>query len=101
MEDSVSFLRKSKQFIPGGCSTESKKVQALFASDWGPFFYSSANGAELIDLDGKRYIDFNMGFGSCLLGYNHPVVAEAIHNELNNGVRFYLSLSKTPSPAPM
>ena len=96
MDDSIRFLRKSRQFIPGGCSTESKKVQALFASDWGPFFYSSAKGAELIDLDGNHYIDFNMGFGSCLLGYNHQVVAEAINNELNNGIISTLSSSQEP-----
>jgi len=99
MDDSIRFLRKSKQFIPGGCSTESKKLQALFVSDWGPFFFRSATGAELTDLDGNHYIDFNMGFGSCLLGYNHPVVVEAINKQLTNGIAATLSSTLEPQLA--
>jgi len=99
MDDSIRFLRKSKQFIPGGCSTESKKLQALFVSDWGPFFFRSATGAELTDLDGNHYIDFNMGFGSCLLGYNHPVVVEAINKQLTNGIAATLSSPLEPQLA--
>ena len=99
MDDSIRLLRKSKQFIPGGCSTESKKVQSLFASDWGPFFFSSANGVELVDYDGSHYIDFSMGLGSCLLGYNHPVIVEAIQKALKNGIISTVSSSLEPQLA--
>jgi glutamate-1-semialdehyde 2,1-aminomutase len=96
MDDSIRFLRNSKKFIPGECSTEGKRIQSLFASDWGPFFFRSANGVELTDLDGNCYIDFSMGFGSCLLGYNHPVVVEAVQSELKNGIISTLSSSLEP-----
>jgi len=99
MDDSIRLLRKSKQFIPGGCSTENKKVQSLFASDWGPFFFSSANGVELVDCDGSHYIDFSMGLGSCLLGYNHPVIVEAIQKALKNGIISTVSSSLEPQLA--
>ncbi|MFB7120700.1 aminotransferase class III-fold pyridoxal phosphate-dependent enzyme [Bacillus tropicus] len=43
-----------------------------------PIFVERAQGSRIWDKDGNEYIDFSMGFGSILLGYNHPIVAEAL-----------------------
>ena len=92
-ERSIKLLRRAKKLIPGGCSTESKKVEALFASEQAPCFYKYARGSRLVDADGKEFIDFGMALGACILGYNHPIVVKAIERELKNGV-----LSILPSP---
>jgi glutamate-1-semialdehyde aminotransferase len=99
MDDSFQIQHKARKYIPGGFSTESKKTDALFGSDFEPAYFKSAEGAELIDWEGKRYIDFGMGIGACNLGYNHPVVAEAIENELKKGIVTTLSSPLEPDLA--
>jgi len=85
-EYSAELLKTAKQLIPGGCSTESKQVEALFASESAPAFFKSAEGVEIVDADRNKFIDFGMALGPCILGYNHPVVVEAIQRALRNGI---------------
>jgi acetylornithine/N-succinyldiaminopimelate aminotransferase len=42
----------------------------------------SAEGAKIIAKDGKEYLDFVTGIAVCNLGHRHPVVQEAIENQL-------------------
>jgi glutamate-1-semialdehyde 2,1-aminomutase len=51
-----------------------------------PLMVARADGARLVDLDGRSYLDFHMGFGSTLLGHNHPAVRRAIEAALDYGV---------------
>jgi glutamate-1-semialdehyde 2,1-aminomutase len=91
-KNSAELLIFAKRIIPGGCSTESKRAEALFASEQAPAFFKSADGVEIVDVDGNTFIDFGMALGPCILGYNHPVVVEAIEKALINGI-----LSTLPS----
>jgi glutamate-1-semialdehyde 2,1-aminomutase len=50
-----------------------------------PLFVKEAVGAGFRDLEGRRYIDYVMGWGSCLLGYAHPGVQAAIADVLAQG----------------
>jgi len=50
-----------------------------------PVFAQKARGCHLWDLQGKRYVDYTMGWGSVLLGYAHPQVSEAIASMLETG----------------
>ncbi len=84
-KNSKTLLKRAKELIPGGCSTESKKVEALFASEQAPAFFKGASGAKIIDVDGNEFIDFGMALGACILGYNHPVIVEAVEKELRDG----------------
>ncbi|EDY86330.1 diaminobutyrate--2-oxoglutarate aminotransferase [gamma proteobacterium HTCC5015] len=43
-----------------------------------PTTFEYARGAELFDVDGKRYIDFLAGAGSLNYGHNNPVCKEAL-----------------------
>lgn len=38
-------------------------------------------GAQLWDVEGKRYIDLTSGIGVCCLGYNNPKLIDAIHEQ--------------------
>lgn len=42
-----------------------------------------AEGCFLYDSDGKKYIDLISGISVCNLGHNHPLVKEAIKNQLD------------------
>lgn len=48
-----------------------------------PVFAQRAQGAELWDVEGKRYIDFAGGIGVLNVGHRHPRVLEAAHHQLD------------------
>jgi glutamate-1-semialdehyde 2,1-aminomutase len=62
---------------------------------WDPYPISivSAQGAYMIDVDGRKLLDLSMGFGAMLAGHLNPVVTEEIQKSLSEGMLFV-----TPSP---
>ncbi len=53
-----------------------------------PIVVSSASGAQMIDVDGNRYVDYDMGFGALFAGHVHPLVRRAVDAQLDNGTLF-------------
>jgi len=45
-------------------------------------------GSRLWDSDGKEYLDFSMGWGSCLVGHAHPEVVGAVLEQVPRGSNF-------------
>jgi putrescine aminotransferase len=46
--------------------------------------FKIARGAEILDSDDKRYIDFIAGYGIFNIGHNHPRIISELINELNS-----------------
>jgi 4-aminobutyrate aminotransferase len=44
---------------------------------------SAAEGSYLIDVEGRRYLDFACGIAVTSLGHRHPEVTEAVHRQLD------------------
>lgn len=53
-----------------------------------PVVAARAHGSWLEDVDGNRYIDFNMGYGALLAGHGHPLLVEAVTQQLSEGTLF-------------
>ncbi|MCA1634307.1 MAG: amino acid adenylation domain-containing protein [Acidobacteria bacterium] len=51
-----------------------------------PIVAERAQGAELYDVDGNRYVDITMGFGVHLLGHAPACVTDAIQKSLKTGI---------------
>ena len=60
----------------------------------GPLFVAG-EGSELIAEDGTRYLDFAAGIAVNALGYNHPVIREAILRALDSGLVHVSNLYRT------
>ncbi|MBD0285860.1 MAG: aminotransferase class III-fold pyridoxal phosphate-dependent enzyme [Flavisolibacter sp.] len=58
-----------------GFNKETKDVTYTLVSD-------KAEGAFIWDIDGNKYIDLTMGFGSVLFGHGHPPIRQAIEEQL-------------------
>ncbi|MBE0524621.1 MAG: glutamate-1-semialdehyde 2,1-aminomutase [Methanosarcinales archaeon] len=78
-EKSKKLFNKAKNLLPGGVSSPVRAISPY------PFYTKSASGSKLTDVDGNTYIDYCMGYGPLMLGHNHPVIKEAITNQLDNG----------------
>lgn len=58
------------------------------AYDPHPIVVRRAQQAWMEDVDGNRYIDFDMGFGALFSGHCHPLVRAAIERQLDDGTLF-------------
>jgi glutamate-1-semialdehyde 2,1-aminomutase len=58
------------------------------AYDPHPVVAKRARGSWLEDVDGNRYVDFNMGFGALFTGHGHPRLKRAVTDQLEDGTLF-------------
>jgi len=53
-----------------------------------PVFVERAEGCELIDVDGNRYVDWIGSWGPLILGHSHPAVLAAVEESAARGTSF-------------
>jgi len=53
-----------------------------------PLFIASAQGAEIVDVDGNRYLDYVCSWGPLILGHAHPDVVEAVRAATERGTSY-------------
>jgi glutamate-1-semialdehyde 2,1-aminomutase len=86
----------AKRKIPGGTQLLSKRPEMYAAGQWPPYF-AEANGVEVVDVDGRRFIDMTtMGVGTCLLGYSDPDVNAAVVRRVHLGSTCTLNSADEP-----
>ena len=71
----AEWLRRAERRIPGGVNSP---VRAWRAVGGTPLFFERGVGAWLIDIEGRRYLDYVGSWGALILGHAHPLVTEAI-----------------------
>ena len=59
-------------------------VKGMLAPGYKQFFISG-KGARVTDVNHKEYIDYMCSYGPMLLGYNNPIVNQAIKDQLDLG----------------
>ncbi len=60
---------------------EAPGVNTVPAAGEPPIAWHEARGANVVDLDGNRYLDLTAGFGVAAIGHRHPRVVAAIERE--------------------
>lgn len=60
-------------------AVESRNVTCL--SPEAPIFWERAFGANVVDVDGNRYVDLGGGFGVANVGHAHPRVVSAVREQ--------------------
>jgi glutamate-1-semialdehyde 2,1-aminomutase len=70
-----SFVERACNVLAGGCDSPVRSGWAV----GGPMFVqTSAHGAYVYDEDGRRYIDYIMGYGPLLFGHTHPALTTGL-----------------------
>jgi len=82
---SREIFSKAKTYFPGGVNSP---VRAFRSVGGEPFVVRSGEGPYLFDVDGNRYVDFINSWGPLVLGHAHPIVVEAIKEQLARGSTF-------------
>lgn len=81
---SYKMHERGKKSLPMGVSSSFQAVPPY------PLFIDRAQGSHIWDLDGNRYTDFHLGFGSLLVGHSHPVLVEELREQLGKGTLYSL-----------
>jgi glutamate-1-semialdehyde 2,1-aminomutase len=68
------------RYLPGG------NTRSVLHFEPFPLTMVSGDGAEQIDLDGHRYIDFVGEYSAALFGHSNEIIKSAIRSALDNGV---------------
>ena len=82
---SAALYRRALEVIPGGVNSP---VRAMRAIGRDPIFLDRGEGAELVDVDGNRYIDYVCSWGPLIHGHAHPQVVAAVGEAAAKGMSF-------------
>jgi glutamate-1-semialdehyde 2,1-aminomutase len=82
---SAEAYARAVRVLPGGVNSP---VRAMTAIGRDPVFVDRAEGAELVDVDGNRYIDWVCSWGPLIHGHAHPRIVQAIVDAAHRGTTF-------------
>ena len=71
----VALFERALKRLPGGVNSP---VRAMRSIGRDPIFVAHGEGAELIDVNGNRYVDWMMSWGPLIAGHAHPDVVDAV-----------------------
>jgi len=71
--------------IPGGVNSP---VRAFRGVGGDPVFFAGGSGPYLMDVDGKRYIDYVASWGPMIAGHTHPDVVRAVQEAAARGLGY-------------
>jgi len=82
---SAELYGRALELIPGGVNSP---VRAMRSIGRDPIFIARGEGAELIDVDANRFVDYVCSWGPLIHGHAHPHVLAAIAEAAARGTSF-------------
>jgi len=82
---SAELYARAVGLLPGGVNSP---VRALRAIGRDPIFIERGKGAELVDADGNRYVDWVSSWGPLIAGHAQPDVVAAVAEAAARGTSF-------------
>ena len=82
---SAALYERAVKVLPGGVNSP---VRAMRAIGRDPIFVERAEGAEITDVDGNRYVDYVCSWGPLIHGHAHPAILEAVAEAAAAGTTF-------------
>jgi glutamate-1-semialdehyde 2,1-aminomutase len=82
---SAELYRRALELMPGGVNSP---VRAMRQIGREPIFVARGEAAELIDVDGNRYVDWVMSWGPLIAGHAHPDVVAAVKAAAEAGTSY-------------
>src|SRR3954465_12636009 len=82
---SAEIYARAVDLLPGGVNSP---VRAMRAIGRDPLFIDRAEGAEIVDVDGNRYVDYVCSWGPLIHGHAHPEIVAAVTEAAALGTTF-------------
>jgi glutamate-1-semialdehyde 2,1-aminomutase len=85
-EKTAAWFRRGQQVLVNGVSSGFR-----YWGDDDTIVVDHGEGAYIFDMDGKRYVDYHLGFGPVILGHGHPAVVAAVAEAAAEGTTFAMT----------
>jgi glutamate-1-semialdehyde 2,1-aminomutase len=85
MASSEALFEEARRYIPGGVNSP---VRAFRGVGGTPVFIDRAQGAYVVDVAGRRYVDYVGSWGPMIVGHAHPEVVGAVQQAAARGLSF-------------
>lgn len=82
---SAELFARAVAVLPGGVNSP---VRAMRAIGRDPLFVVRGEGAELVDADANRYVDWVLSWGPLIHGHAHPEIISAVIGAAEDGTTF-------------
>jgi len=82
---SAQLYHRATSVLPGGVNSP---VRAMNAIGRDPLFIERGHGAEIVDVDGNRYVDWVCSWGPLIHGHAHPEIVAAVVEAARQGTSF-------------
>jgi glutamate-1-semialdehyde 2,1-aminomutase len=82
---SAELYARAVAYLPGGVNSP---VRAMRSIGRDPIFVDRAEGAELVDVDHNRYVDWVCSWGPLIHGHAHPRIVAAVCDAARRGTTF-------------
>ena len=82
---SAALSQRARRVLPDGNSRTTINRKPY------PVYVAEAAGAEIVDVDGNRYLDFNNNMTSLIHGHAYPPVVDAVAKQLARGTGFSMA----------
>ncbi len=82
---SAELYRRALELLPGGVNSP---VRAMRAIGREPIFIERGEGAEIVDVDGNRFVDYVCSWGPLICGHAHPEILAAVEQAAARGLSF-------------
>jgi glutamate-1-semialdehyde 2,1-aminomutase len=80
---SRELLTTASAVLPGACLGQNALPPEL------SFIVDHGEGARIVDLRGRTYLDYVLGSGPLLLGHAHPAIVKAVQAQVARGSTFF------------
>ena len=84
LTESAALYDRAVAAIAGGVTSARRRASAQDQL----IYFDRGEGAYVWDVDGNRYLDYSLAFGSALIGHASEVVRGAISTQLDRGLNF-------------
>ncbi|MHB8334309.1 MAG: glutamate-1-semialdehyde 2,1-aminomutase [Acidimicrobiales bacterium] len=79
------WFDRALRVIPGGVDSPVRSFRSVGGT---PYTVERGEGAYVVDVEGRRYLDFVQSYGASLLGHAHPAVVSALTEAVALGTTF-------------
>ncbi len=85
MATNDELFARARRVIPGGVNSPVRAFQAVGGT---PYFVARAQGANVWDAEGTRYVDLVQSYGAIIAGHAHPAIVEAVQRAAVDGTSY-------------
>lgn len=85
MTTNDELFDRGRRVIPGGVNSP---VRAFGSVGGTPYFVARGEGAHVVDVEGRRYVDYVQSYGASILGHAHPRIVAAVQAAAAEGSTF-------------